>query len=216
MEWQIEKNVVEKASCAINGKVDRIMKNIWKRQIAVDDGEGNGERGGIFQCSSHIQLHHPKKMKRVRESSRRGKEWCCNNKNNQNNHNIKNETQRETERNIWACGGKKMRMGCWCFPAVAAACLQHRGACLLLSRKNPIHKQDLKTGDSDWFPECCVCVLYFVYVCEHRIEGKEDMEQEWVWAVEKTQCIPVRVMIWSEWMCRACVCVCSCTLTALP
>lgn len=55
------KNVVEKASCAINGKVDRIIKNIWKRQTAVDDGEGNGERGGIFQCSSHIQLHHPKK-----------------------------------------------------------------------------------------------------------------------------------------------------------
>lgn len=104
----------------------------------------------------------------------------------------------------------------WERDAVAAACLQHRGACLLLSRKNPIHKQDLKTGDGDWFPERCVCVLYCVYVCEHRIEGKEDMEQEWVWAVEKTQCIPMRVMIWSEWMCRACVCVCSCTLTALP
>lgn len=96
----------------------------------------------------------------------------------------------------------------WERDAVAAACLQHRGACLLLSRKNPIHKQDLKTGDGDWFPERCVCVLYCVYVCEHRIEGKEDMEQEWVWAVEKTQCIPMRVMIWSEWMCRACVCVC--------
>lgn len=55
------KNVVEKAGSAINEKVDRIMKNIWKRQTAVDDGEGDGERGGTFQCSSHIQLHHPQK-----------------------------------------------------------------------------------------------------------------------------------------------------------
>lgn len=170
------------------------------------------KEGGYFNAAVTSNCTIQKKMKRVRESSRRGKEWCCNIKNNQNNHNIKNETQRENERNIWACGGKKKRER----DAVAAACLQHRGACLLLSRKNPIHKQDLKTGDGDWFPERCVCVLYCVYVCEHRIEGKEDMEQEWVWAVEKTQCIPMRVMIWSEWMCRACVCVCSCTLTALP
>lgn len=36
---------------------------------------------------------------------------------------------------------------------------------LLLSRRNPIHKQDLKTGDGDWFPEHCVFVCTSLCVC---------------------------------------------------
>lgn len=37
---------------------------------------------------------------------------------------------------------------------------------LLLSRKNPIHKQDQQAGSGDWFPELCLCV--HMRVCEGR------------------------------------------------
>lgn len=47
-------------------------------------------------------------------------------------------------------------------------------ACLLLSRKNPIHKQVLKTVDGDWFPErsVSVCASLYVYVSE-RMRGRD-------------------------------------------
>lgn len=49
---------------------------------------------------------------------------------------------------------------------------------LLLSRRNPIHKQDLKTGDGDWFPERCVSVCTSLCVCMCVKEKEGKMEQE--------------------------------------
>ena len=82
---------------------------------------------------------------------------------------------------------------------------------LLLSRRNPIHKQDLKTGDGDWFPESCVsvCTLLCMCVCVcERKRGKDGAGgREAVEEGERAHYIPVRVTLrlWEqmlEWSCR--------------
>lgn len=92
----------------------------------------------------------------------------------------------ESERNI-SIGGKE-----WDGDFFSLLVQPHAYKCsdagLVFSRKNPIHKQDLKTDDGDWFPERCVPVCTSLSVCvKERDREREDGKGE------KTYYIPVRV-----------------------
>lgn len=69
--------------------------------------------------------------------------------------------------------------------------------------KNPIHKQDLKTGAGDWFPERCVRAFTLLCVCVWKKErdGETQIKEEgkpimvlcrWCWGLnESAGCMSV-------------------------
>ena len=143
------------------------------------------KKRGNSDAVSRLWLLHQKKTKKKEsdrvqgdgKSGKNGNEGLRKNK--RETWKIKwREQPAESERNILA-GWWDDEMGMVMFLFMPTnAVVPASPLLLLLSRRNPIHKQDLKTGDGDWFPERCVSVCTSLCVCMCVKEKEGKMEQE--------------------------------------